>query len=59
MNLVEHLKITTVATTSKPSIEEIGKRLIDVAFSMNLPLSFQVVMVSDIIDLNKDLFELD
>ncbi|XP_059632796.1 DELLA protein RGL1-like isoform X2 [Cornus florida] len=55
----ELLKITAVGTESKAKIEDIGKQLISFAQSMNLPFSFNVVMVSDMLDLNEDLFELD
>lgn len=57
---LEHLKITAVGTTSKPSMDEIGRRLMAFAHSMNLPFSFNVVMVDDdMVELNKSLFELD
>ncbi|KAA8531297.1 hypothetical protein F0562_006006 [Nyssa sinensis] len=56
---VELLKITAVGTKSKPKIEETGKRLMSFAQSMNLPFSFNVVVVSDMLDLNEDLFDLE
>ncbi|KAK3025455.1 hypothetical protein RJ639_041341 [Escallonia herrerae] len=55
---LEHLKITAVGTKSKPKIEETGKRLIEFARSMNIPFSFNVVMVPSMLDLRKDLFDL-
>lgn len=56
---LEHLKITSIGTKSKPTIEETGKRLMSFAQSLNLPFSFNVVNVADMLDLNEDLFELD
>ncbi|CAK9138913.1 unnamed protein product [Ilex paraguariensis] len=56
---LEHLKITAIGTRSKSKIEETGKRLMSFAQSMNLPFSFNVVMVADMLDLNEGLFELD
>ncbi|XP_059632794.1 DELLA protein RGL1-like isoform X1 [Cornus florida] len=56
---VELLKITAIGTTAKPKIEETGKRLMSFAQSLNLLFSFNVVEVSDILDLNENLFELD
>ncbi|KAA8527377.1 hypothetical protein F0562_034908 [Nyssa sinensis] len=56
---VELLKITAVGTKSKPKIEETGLRLMSFAQSMNLPFTFNVVMVSDMLDLNEDLFDLE
>ncbi|CAK9138910.1 unnamed protein product [Ilex paraguariensis] len=52
---LEHLKITAIGTRSKPKIEQ----LMSFAWSMNLPFSFNIVMVEDMRDLNEDLFELD
>ncbi|KAG6667990.1 hypothetical protein CIPAW_01G139300 [Carya illinoinensis] len=56
---LELLKITAVGTTSKHLLMETGKRLASFAQSLNLPFSFNVVMVSDMLDLREDLFELD
>ncbi|KAI3469294.1 hypothetical protein Pfo_025957 [Paulownia fortunei] len=56
---IEHLKITAVGTTSKASIEETGRQLMSFAQSLGLQVSFNVVMVEDFLDLNKNLFELD
>lgn len=56
---LEHLKITAIGTKSKAKIEGTGKRLISFAESVNLPFSFNVVMVADMLDLKEDLFELD
>ncbi|KAL7178281.1 hypothetical protein ACSBR2_031435 [Camellia fascicularis] len=56
---IELFKITAVGSKSKSISEETGERLISFAQSINLPFSFSVVMVSDMIDLNEDLFDLD
>ncbi|XP_041003637.1 DELLA protein RGL1-like [Juglans microcarpa x Juglans regia] len=56
---LELLKITAIGTTSKHLLVETGKRLASFAQSLNLPFSFNVVMVSDMLDLREDLFELD
>ncbi|OMO53538.1 Transcription factor GRAS [Corchorus capsularis] len=56
---LELLKITAVATTAKHLREETGKRLSSFADSLNLPFAFKVVMVSDMLDLKEDMFELD
>ncbi|CAI9776775.1 unnamed protein product [Fraxinus pennsylvanica] len=58
-NPIEHLKITAVGTKSKEKLEETGRRLTSFAQSLNLPFSFVIVMIDDILDLNKDLFKLD
>ncbi|KAF5464756.1 hypothetical protein F2P56_014808 [Juglans regia] len=56
---LELLKITAVGTTSKHLLVETGKRLESFSQSLNLPFSFKVVMISDMVDLREDLFELD
>uniref|UniRef100_A0A2N9H614 Uncharacterized protein n=1 Tax=Fagus sylvatica TaxID=28930 RepID=A0A2N9H614_FAGSY len=56
---LELLKITAVGTNSKHLIEDTGKRLANFAQTMNLTFSFKVVIVSNMLDLKKDLFELD
>ena len=56
---IELLKISAVGTTEKQLIEETGKRLMSFAQSMNLPFSYNVVMVSDMLELKEDLFEID
>lgn len=55
---LELLKISAIGSTSKELIEDTGKRLMSFAETMNVPFSFKVVMVSDMLDLKKDLFEL-
>ncbi|GLT99003.1 hypothetical protein SLE2022_164740 [Rubroshorea leprosula] len=57
--LLELLKITAIGATSKHGLEDTGKRLKSFAKSMELPFSFKIVMVSDMLDLKEDLFELD
>ncbi|XWS08499.1 hypothetical protein CRYUN_Cryun40dG0007700 [Craigia yunnanensis] len=56
---LELLKITAVVTDEKHLIEGIGKRLLSFAQSLDLPFTFKIVMVSDMLDLKEDLFELD
>ncbi|KAJ1380595.1 hypothetical protein SESBI_45873 [Sesbania bispinosa] len=58
---IELLKITAIVsgTTSKLMIEDTGERLKDFAQSLNLPFSFNIVMVSDMLHLKEDLFEID
>ncbi|CAL5413041.1 unnamed protein product [Camellia sinensis] len=56
---VELLKITDVATTSELAVEETGKRLLSFADTINLPFFFKAVLVSDIKDLNEDVFEVE
>ncbi|XP_059460630.1 DELLA protein RGL1-like [Corylus avellana] len=56
----EILKITAVGTTtSRQKIEETGKRLACFAKTLNLPFSFRTVVVRDIKDLNKGMFEIE
>lgn len=56
---VELLKISAVATNSKSTIEETSERLKCFARTINLPFSFSLVMVSDMLDLKPDLFPLE
>ncbi|CAK9152825.1 unnamed protein product [Ilex paraguariensis] len=56
---LEHLKVTAIGTRFKTKLEETGERLMSFARSINLPFSFHVVMVTDMLDLNEDVFELD
>ncbi|XP_038699112.1 DELLA protein 1-like [Tripterygium wilfordii] len=55
---LELLKIIFVGFTSSHT-EVQGKRLMGFAQTMNLPFSFKVVIISDILDLKEDQFELD
>ncbi|CAK7326361.1 unnamed protein product [Dovyalis caffra] len=56
---LELLKITAVGTNSKKHIEDTGNRLKSFAQTINIPFSFKIVMVSDMLVLKEDLFELD
>lgn len=56
---IELLKITAVGTAGKNIIEETGKNLENFAQSLNLPFSYKIVMVSDMLDLKEDLFEIN
>ncbi|KAK3188527.1 hypothetical protein Dsin_028088 [Dipteronia sinensis] len=56
---VELLKITAIGDTARDLIEDTGKRLTSFAQSMNLPFSFNIVMVSDMLDVKEDMFEID
>lgn len=56
---LELLKISAIGTTSKQLIENTGKRLANFAESLSIPFSFKAVMVSDMLDLKKELFVLD
>lgn len=53
---IENLKITTVGTKDREKMEETGKRLTNFAKSLNLPFSFEVVLLSDMKDLTKEHF---
>ncbi|KAH7573484.1 hypothetical protein ACOSP7_007182 [Xanthoceras sorbifolium] len=56
---VELLKITAVGDIARHLIEETGKRLMSFSQSMNIPFSFNIVMVSDMLDIKEDLFKID
>ncbi|KAJ0799034.1 putative transcription factor GRAS family [Helianthus annuus] len=56
---IEHLKITAVGTDFKKETEQTGEWLKSFAESINLSFSFNVVIVEDMLDFNKDLLELD
>ncbi|KAI3469297.1 hypothetical protein Pfo_025960 [Paulownia fortunei] len=56
---LEHFKITAVATNSKLTIEEAGIRLKSLAESLNLNFSFHMIRLEDIINLQRNLFDLD
>ncbi|KAJ9699775.1 hypothetical protein PVL29_005578 [Vitis rotundifolia] len=56
---LELVKITAVGTTSRQKIEETGRRLVSFAQTMNLPFSFKLVMVSNMLYLKEDLFEIE
>ncbi|KAF3456343.1 hypothetical protein FNV43_RR00993 [Rhamnella rubrinervis] len=56
---LELLKISAVGTTSRHLIESTCKWLLSFAQTLNLPFFFKIVMVSDMVDLKEDHFELD
>lgn len=57
---IRHLRITAVGEASKESIlEETGRQLASFAESVNLKFTFGVVLVEDVLELNKDGFGLD
>ncbi|XP_027931449.1 DELLA protein RGL1-like [Vigna unguiculata] len=57
---VELLKITAIESgTTRHMVEDTGKRLKDFAQGLNIPFSFNIVMVPDLLDLREDLFEID
>ncbi|CAM8986046.1 unnamed protein product [Rhodiola kirilowii] len=56
---LEILKLTAVGTLSRSNTEDAGNRLSAFAQSLNIPFTFNVVMVDDMINLNENLFELD
>ncbi|KAK6930269.1 Transcription factor GRAS [Dillenia turbinata] len=47
------------ATISKDTINNIGNRLVNFANTMNIPLSFKVVLVTNIRSIRKDQFDID
>ncbi|KAF2289046.1 hypothetical protein GH714_025479 [Hevea brasiliensis] len=54
---LELLKITAFGTTLKQLIEDTGNRLTTFDESIGLPFSFNIVMVSDILELKEDSFD--
>ncbi|KAK6920888.1 Transcription factor GRAS [Dillenia turbinata] len=56
---VELLKITAVTATSKDKIEEIGKKLASSAEYFNLSFSFEVLELSNLKDIEKELFKVE
>ncbi|XP_062029818.1 DELLA protein RGL1-like [Rosa rugosa] len=54
---VKLLTITAVGVRGKQNIKETGERLASVAMSLNLPFKFKEVIVSDMQDINNQLFE--
>ncbi|KAG1371357.1 DELLA protein RGL1-like [Cocos nucifera] len=55
---IDRLKISAIGT-SEEAITATGNRLVSFAETLGLPLSFKAVIVSDIKDLNEDMFELE
>ncbi|AES65005.1 DELLA protein 2-like [Medicago truncatula] len=60
---LELLKITAIESgnsdTSKHIVEDTGKRLKDFAQSLNIPFSFDIVVVSDLLHIREELFKID
>ncbi|XP_004487762.1 scarecrow-like protein 18 [Cicer arietinum] len=60
---LEILKITAIVSgntnNSKIIVDDTGKRLSEFAQSLNINFSFNIVMVSDLLHLSEDLFEID
>ncbi|MCD9640131.1 hypothetical protein HAX54_025242 [Datura stramonium] len=56
---ITHLKITALCTKLRHKIDETRERLMDFAESLNLPFSFNIVMVEDVMELKQEDFELD
>ncbi|TKY72508.1 DELLA protein RGL2 [Spatholobus suberectus] len=57
---IELLKITAIESgTTRHIVEDTSKRLKDFAQGLNIPFSFNIVMVSDLLHLREDLFEID
>ncbi|CAM8911885.1 unnamed protein product [Rhodiola kirilowii] len=56
---LEHLKLTAVSSRSKHKVADTGTRLTNYAQSLNLPFTFSIVMVDDMLSLHEDLFEQD
>ncbi|XP_038706545.1 DELLA protein RGL1-like [Tripterygium wilfordii] len=55
---LESLSLSVVVTYSS-QMEDVGKRLMRFAETMNLPLSFMIVKMSDTFELKEDQFEID
>ncbi|KAM7501157.1 hypothetical protein LguiB_000061 [Lonicera macranthoides] len=56
---VELFRITALGTTDRRKIEGTGKRLRSFAESLKLPFIFQIVFLSDMIDLKEELFKIE
>ncbi|KAF5819163.1 putative transcription factor GRAS family [Helianthus annuus] len=56
---LKHLKITAIGTRSESKIKDTCNHLAEFAQSMNIPFSYKIVMVADMLDFNIDLLELD
>ncbi|KAF8041683.1 hypothetical protein BT93_A0323 [Corymbia citriodora subsp. variegata] len=56
---LELLKITAIGTSSQQVIEDAGKRLETFAQMLNVPFSFKIIMLQDMLELKEDLFDLD
>ncbi|KAJ0805958.1 putative transcription factor GRAS family [Helianthus annuus] len=56
---IKHLKISAVGTRHEQQIKQTGDRLKSFAESIKLSFSFNIVIVEDILDFNKDLLQID
>ncbi|KAI6698936.1 hypothetical protein NL676_019055 [Syzygium grande] len=56
---LELLKITAIGTCSQQVIEGIGKRLETFARLFDVPFSFKIIVLQDMLELKEDLFDLD
>ncbi|KAM3236157.1 DELLA protein RGL2 [Capsicum annuum] len=56
---LKHLRITALCTKLRHKIEDTRERLMDFAVSLNLPFSFNIVMVEDVMKLKQEDFEID
>ncbi|KAJ4722034.1 DELLA protein [Melia azedarach] len=56
---LELLKITAVGTLSKQTIVEAGERLASFAEALAIPFAFKIAGLTDIKDINKDIFEIN
>ncbi|GJX09085.1 DELLA protein RGL2-like protein [Tanacetum coccineum] len=56
---IECLKITAIGTRLESKLKDTGNGLADFAKSMNIRFSFNIVMLTDILNFKKDLLELD
>ncbi|GKB16496.1 DELLA protein RGL2-like protein [Tanacetum coccineum] len=58
-DIFECLKITAIGTRLESKLKDTCNGLADFAKSMNIPFSFDIVMLTDILDFKKDLLQLD
>ncbi|CAI0541784.1 unnamed protein product [Linum tenue] len=56
---LEILKITAIVTVSENLVRETGERLAKFAESMNIPFSFNSIVVSSLIEIDETKFDLD
>nr|XP_043623001.1 DELLA protein GAI1-like [Erigeron canadensis] len=56
---IEHLKITAVATRLEAKIKDACNKLAEFAETLNIPFSFKIVMIEDMLDFNVNLLELN
>ncbi|KAF3621048.1 hypothetical protein FXO38_32013 [Capsicum annuum] len=56
---LKHLRITALCTKLRHKIEDTRERLMDFTVSLNLPFSFNIVMVEDVMKLKQEDFEID